>query len=188
VVANPLNRIERVLIDRLRSGAYGDRPLNVEANVWKKVLRGLEKEGQATRDEDLDEGIEEEDEENEYEKELEEGVGEVEYVSDIEGESDDDLEDFEDWMGGHSADEDEDDEEEDEESESGSSDKESEEDDASEDDDEELKKSLANLKRKRPTGRPPKPKKKQTKDPKGPRREIEYVIEREPPVAQTVRS
>ena len=29
--------IERELIDRLRSGAYGDRPLNVEEGVWKKV-------------------------------------------------------------------------------------------------------------------------------------------------------
>ncbi|EME47731.1 hypothetical protein DOTSEDRAFT_102421, partial [Dothistroma septosporum NZE10] len=33
--------IERELVERLRSGAYGDRPLNVEENVWKKVMRGL---------------------------------------------------------------------------------------------------------------------------------------------------
>ena len=24
------------------SGAYGDKPLNVEENIWKRVLKGLE--------------------------------------------------------------------------------------------------------------------------------------------------
>ncbi|KAF2267593.1 Mak16 protein [Lojkania enalia] len=175
--------IERVLIDRLRSGAYGDRPLNVEANVWKRVMRGLEKEGQAARDKDLDEGIEDEEIENEYEG-YENEVSEVEYVSDIEGESEDDMEDFEDWIGGHSPDEDED--EEDEESESPSK---SEEEEESEDKDaEQLKKTLVNLKRKRPTGPPPKPKKKTTKDTKGPRRQIEYEIEREPAAREVLRT
>ncbi|CAN9404126.1 unnamed protein product [Alternaria alternata] len=172
--------IERVLIDRLRSGAYGDRPINVEPNVWKRVMNGLQKEGQLKGDEDLDEGIEDEEEENEYE--MENGVGEVEYVSDIEGESDDDLEDFEDWIGGQSPDEgsgDEDDE-------SGSEEDEDEE--ASEDEDTEaLKKTLANLKRKRPAGLPPKPKKRPSKDSKGPRREIEYEMEREPAAREAMR-
>ncbi|KAF2250559.1 Mak16 protein [Trematosphaeria pertusa] len=177
--------IERVLIDRLRSGAYGDRPLNVEPNVWKKVLRGLEKEG-ATRDEDLDEGIEEEDEEVEYEQELENEGAEVEYVSDIEGESDDDLEDFEDWIGGQSPDEDEESGEEESES---AADTEEGEDESEDEDVEALKKTLANLKRKRPTGPPPKPKKKPTKkDSKGPRREIEYEIEREPAAREVLRT
>ncbi|KAK7185321.1 hypothetical protein PSPO01_08437 [Paraphaeosphaeria sporulosa] len=167
--------IERVLIDRLRSGAYGDRPLNVEPNVWKRVMKGLEKEG-AQRDEDLDDGIEDEDEvENEYE--MENGVAEVEYVSDIEGESDDDLEDFEDWVGGDSPDEASDDDENDEDEEGSASD---DDDDESADDTEALKRTLANLKRKRPAGPAPKPKKKPAKDGKGPRREIEYEIEREP--------
>jgi protein MAK16 len=175
--------IEKVLIERLRSGAYGDRPINVEPNVWKRVMRGLEKEGQVERDQDLDDGIEDEDEENEYEHEMENGVGEVEYVSDIEGESDDDMEDFEDWVGGESPDEDSADD--DDESVSGS-----EEEDESEDEDTEaLKKTLANLKRKRPAGPPPKPKKKPTKDPKakGPKREIEYEIEREPAAREAMR-
>ena len=164
--------IERVLIDRLRSGAYGDRPLNVEENVWKKVLKGLERGGEGTRDEDLDEGIEDEEEvEGEFEREREEGVGEVEYVSDVEGESDDDLQDFEDWMGRESPDEESGDEEDEEDS--GGSDGSEEED---EDDNEALKKALGNLKRKRPAGPPPKPKKKGAK---GPRREIEYEIEKE---------
>ena len=143
-------------------------------------MNGLQKEGQLKGDEDLDEGIEDEEEENEYE--MENGVGEVEYVSDIEGESDDDLEDFEDWIGGQSPDEgsgDEDDE-------SGSEEDEDEE--ASEDEDTEaLKKTLANLKRKRPAGPPPKPKKKPSKDSKGPRREIEYEMEREPAATEAMR-
>ena len=96
--------IERELIDRLRSGAYGDRPLNVEEGVWKKVLRGLERGGEGVRDEDLDDGIEEEEEE-ERERELEEeDLGKVEYVSDIDDEEED-IGDLEEWLGGESGDE-----------------------------------------------------------------------------------
>ncbi|KAF1939187.1 Mak16 protein [Clathrospora elynae] len=179
--------IERVLIDRLRSGAYGDRPLNVEPNVWKRVMRGLEKEGQVERDQDLDDGIEDEDEdEDENEYEMENGVGEVEYVSDIEGESDDEMEDFEDWIGGQSADEGSGDEED--ESASGSEeDEDGDQDESADEETEALKKTLANLKRKRPAGPPPKPKKKPTKDDKGPKRGIEYEIEREPVAREAMR-
>ena len=85
--------IERELIERLRSGAYGDNPLNVDEGIWKKVLRGLERGGEGRRDEDLDEGIEEQEHEIEQE-----GEGEVEYVSDIDEEEDEeeneDLEDL----------------------------------------------------------------------------------------------
>lgn len=172
--------IERVLIDRLRSGAYGDRPLNVEENVWKKVLKGLERGGEGMRDEDLDEGIENEEEEveGEFEREREEGLGEVEYVSDVEGESDDDLQDFEDWMGGESPDEEsESGDEEDEEDEEDSQGSDGSEEEVDENGNEALTKALGNLKRKRPAGPPPKPKKKGAK---GPRREIEYEIEKEP--------
>ncbi|ORY71561.1 ribosomal L28e protein family-domain-containing protein [Pseudomassariella vexata] len=90
--------IERELIQRLREGAYGDQPLNVSENIWKKVLNSLEREGEGTRDEDMDKGVEEdeEDEEVEYENELEDGA--VEYVSDFD-ESEDDLGDIEDWLG-----------------------------------------------------------------------------------------
>ncbi|PVH98051.1 Mak16 protein [Periconia macrospinosa] len=175
--------IERVLIERLRSGAYGDRPLNVEPNVWKRVMRGLEKEG-AQRDEDLDEGIEDEEEvEEEYEREN--GALDVEYVSDIEGESDDDMEDFEDWVGGQSPDEADDDDEDDSED---ASDSDADEDESEGEDVAALKKTLANLKRKRPAGPPSKPKKKPAKDPKGPRRNIEYEIEREPPTRDVIRA
>ena len=90
--------IERELIERLRSGAYGDQPLNVSESIWKKVLKGLERGGEGTRDQDLDEGIEEEEFENEEEYEDEEGVGDIEYVSDL-GEEEEDLGDLEDWLG-----------------------------------------------------------------------------------------
>ncbi|KAF2826518.1 Mak16 protein [Ophiobolus disseminans] len=176
--------IERVLIDRLRSGAYGSEPLNVDPNVWSRVLAGLEKEGQVERDQDLDNGIEDDDDDEiEYEHEMENGVGEVEYVSDIEGESDDEMEDFEDWIGGQSPDGVSGDEDESEEA-SGSD---GDEDDSVDEDTEALKKTLANLKRKRPAGPPPKPKKKPAKDSKGPKREIEYEIEREPPAREAMR-
>ena len=103
--------VERELIDRLRSGAYGDRPINVEEGVWKKVLRGLER---AEKGED-------EEEEEEEEEEIE-GEAEVEYVSDLEESDAEEMEDFDDWLGGESADEsdEESDDEEDSEEDSGS--------------------------------------------------------------------
>jgi len=159
--------IERELVERLRSGAYGDRPLNVEENVWRKVLRGLERQGEGVRDKDLDEGIEEEDEgkEREYEYERENEEPEVEYVSDAEESGDEDLEDFQDWLGGQSGDEDSS-EEEDEEDESGD-----------EEEDEDLKKVVGDLKRKRPAAPPPKPNKRGSK---GPKKNIEYEYVKEP--------
>ncbi|KAI0108629.1 ribosomal L28e protein family-domain-containing protein [Nemania sp. FL0031] len=95
--------IERELLGRLREGAYGDQPLNVSEQIWKKVLNAMEREGEATRDKDMDTGIEDEDEEEderevEYEMEAEEDDGAVEYISDFE-ESEDDLDDLEDWLG-----------------------------------------------------------------------------------------
>jgi len=146
--------IERELIERLRSGAYGDRPLNVEEGIWKKVLRGLERSGEGERDEDMDDG-------EELDEEEEEGVGEVEYVSDLE--EDEDLEDLEDWLGGESADSsdysDEDEEDSDEASDS-----------EDEEDKDDKKKPKPGSKRKF-TAPPPKPRK------KGPRIEIEYETE-----------
>jgi len=172
--------IERELVERLRSGAYGDRPLNVEENVWKKVMRGLERTNEGLRDEDLDDGIEEE-EENEYEQEneLEEGEQDVEYVSDVEESDDeDDMEDFDDWLGGQSGDEaaagtDESGEE----GADGASDEDEE--DAGDDDTAALKKKLDGLKRKRPSAAPPKARKKPAKG-KGPKTNIEYEYVQEP--------
>ncbi|KAF2840281.1 Mak16 protein [Patellaria atrata CBS 101060] len=162
--------IERELIERLRSGAYGTQPLNVDEAIWKKVLRGLEQGGEGQRDKDLDEGVVEEEEEFEHERELEgDGIGEVEYVSDIEGESDTDIDDLEDWLGDESEEDGDEDEDVDGDSE-----------DDSEDNEEEttrLKKALAGAKRKRPAAPSSKPKKKGAK---GPKTEIEYEIEKEP--------
>jgi protein MAK16 len=145
--------IERELIERLRSGAYGDQPLNVSEAIWKKVLKGLERGGEGTRDEDLDEGIEEEEleEENEEEFEDEEGVGDVEYVSDL-GEDEEDLGDLEDWLGSE------------EDAETGDDDEEDSEEESSEDE-------KAGLKRKKGPVSKAKPKK------KFPRMEIEYEEE-----------
>jgi protein MAK16 len=142
--------VERELIERLRSGAYGDRPINVEENVWKKVLRGLERAEKGEEDEA------EEEDELEEEGEVE---AEVEYVSDLD-ESEAEMEDFDDWLGGESADDSEEDEDSAEDSEE-SDDSGSEEDDA---------KPAPGSKRKRPA-----PQAKPRKKP--PRMEIEYETE-----------
>ncbi|KAL8740087.1 MAG: hypothetical protein Q9190_007175 [Brigantiaea leucoxantha] len=157
--------IERELIDRLKSGAYGDRPLNVEEAVWKKVLRGMERIGEGKRDVDLDED-EELEEEVEEEREMEDGA--IEYVSDVEASEEDDLGDLEDWIGAVS-----------EKGEDGSEGSE----DGSDSDSEEVaskKKSAAGTKRKRGTG--PLPKRKT----KGPKIEIEYEREVEPPAREAI--
>ncbi|KAL2268637.1 hypothetical protein VTJ83DRAFT_3483 [Remersonia thermophila] len=145
--------IERELLERLRQGAYGDQPLNCNANIWKKVLNALEAEGEGVRDKDMDKGIEEEgEEESEEEREMEEESedeeedGNVEYVSDFE-ESDDELADLEDWLG---SDEEEDDDEEDDDE-----DEDDEEEDSDEEDVKKKKKPKAGDKRKR--GRAVKP-------------------------------
>lgn len=168
--------IERELIDRLVSGAYSDQPLNVDETIWKKVLRRLENKGEGMRDEDLDVGIEEEAEE---EFEREEGLdglaeGDVEYVSDIEGLSDDeDVDDLEDWQG--SGEDDEADESD--EGESSASGEEGE-------DDEKLKKAIAGIKRKRSDQRPPPRAAK--KSAKGAQRGIEYELENEAPAREAL--
>lgn len=135
--------IERELLERLRQGAYGDMPLNVNANIWKKVLNALETEGEGVRDKDLDKGVEDEEEEAESEDELEKEVeeedeeeedGAVEYVSDFD-ESDEELADIEDWLGSDEDDDQEDDDEEDS--------------DEEDDDEEDVKKKKAGDKRKR---------------------------------------
>lgn len=174
--------IERELIERLRSGAYGDKPLNVEEAVWKKVLKGLEREGKGTRDEDLDEGIEEDEEEFEDENELEEEdewAGLVEYVSDEEGE-DDELDDLEEWLGGEGADDAStgvDEEEEEDDDDSGASDN-------SRSGEEDLTKKTTAAGSKRRRGNEPQPARKA----KGPRMEIEYEDNQEPPLREALRS
>ncbi|KAF7548735.1 hypothetical protein G7046_g8567 [Stylonectria norvegica] len=92
--------IERELVERLRQGAYGDQPLNVSEDIWKKVLNAMEREGQGKRDKDLDTGIAEDGEEDgELDSEDEDDDLEkiVEYVSDL-GESEEELGDLADWL------------------------------------------------------------------------------------------
>jgi len=105
--------IERELLDRLRQGAYGDQPLNVSEDIWKKVLNAMEKDGEGMRDKDMDKGIESDEEEAEVESGEEDDMEKaVQYVSDIE-ESEEDLNDLEDWLGSEDEDEDEDEDDED---------------------------------------------------------------------------
>jgi len=158
--------IERELIERLRSGAYGDRPINVEENVWKKVLRGLER---AEKGKDLAE------EDQELDEEVE-GEAEVEYVSDMEeseGEDGVEMEDFDNWLGGESADEDEASEASGSSEESDSGRESGSEDDAVDEEDEDP---APGGKRKR-AAPPPKPRKKPDARRRQGRVEIEYETE-----------
>lgn len=107
--------IERELLERLRQGAYGDQPLNVSEEIWRKVLNAMEKDGEGIRDKDMDKGIESDEDEAEVDSEEDDLEQEVQYVSDIE-ESDEDLNDLEDWLGSEDdLEEEDDDEDEDEE-------------------------------------------------------------------------
>lgn len=81
--------IEKELLERLKSGAYGDKPLNVDENIWKKVLGKVDEVEEESDDEDDIDLISDD----------ESDVGEVEYVED-EGEDElVDLEDLEKWLG-----------------------------------------------------------------------------------------
>ena len=80
--------IEKELLERLKSKAYGDAPLNVNESVWTAIL---DKEKALERGEELED---EETEEEELEGELEEEWEEREFVSDV-SESEDELSDLE---------------------------------------------------------------------------------------------
>ena len=147
-------QIERELIERLRSGAYGEQPLNVDEAIWKKVLRGLERGGEAQRDVDLDRDEDDQDVELEDDQDVEledeeddEEEQEVEYVSgddELDDEEEGDLEDIKDWF------------------ESEPSDGSSEDDDDDDDDDDGDDRKEADKKRKRSTQPAPKPRKRES--------------------------
>lgn len=91
--------IEKELLDRLKSGAYGDKPLNVDDKIWKKVLGKMEQQ-------DVEEDEEEEEEEDEdvmldSEDEDDGDEGQIEYVEADDDEEDEmvDMEDLEKWLG-----------------------------------------------------------------------------------------
>ena len=81
--------IEKELLERLMSKAYGDAPLNVNETVWQAVLDREKKASSSKHVDDeldmVDDESEEDLDEAEYEFE-----DEREFVSDISGESEDD--------------------------------------------------------------------------------------------------
>ncbi|TDL19655.1 Mak16 protein [Rickenella mellea] len=96
--------IEKELIERLKSKAYGDAPLNVNEEVWQAVLN---KSSAAEKGSELElEEMEDDETEEEWEAEEED---EREFVSDLSGEDDD--EDFENGLGAADSDEEGSDEE-----------------------------------------------------------------------------
>ncbi|KAJ1732826.1 Protein MAK16-like protein, partial [Coemansia biformis] len=80
--------IEKELLERLRSKAYGDQPLNVNESVWKEILEGdaIEAESDVTTEDELED-------DEEYEQEFDADGNRVgtEFVAD---DSDGDMEDM----------------------------------------------------------------------------------------------
>ncbi|GAA5943432.1 MAK16 family protein [Sporobolomyces koalae] len=112
--------LERELIARLKSRAYGDQPLNVNEEVWQAVLN-REKEVEAEKElEEL--GMESDEEtDSEMEGEYEDGDEEGQFVSDFDESDVDDMEEYDEGEfgsedgfseGGDEEDSDEDDDEE----------------------------------------------------------------------------
>ncbi|KAF9193522.1 hypothetical protein BGZ51_003077 [Haplosporangium sp. Z 767] len=82
--------IEKELLDRLKSHAYGDAPLNVHEDVWKEILEGekgeLEVDSDQTDEDDSQSEAEDEEDEDEDENDRE-------FVSD-QSEDEEDMEDM----------------------------------------------------------------------------------------------
>ncbi|KAI8092640.1 Mak16 protein [Halteromyces radiatus] len=86
--------IEKELIERLKNKAYGDAPLNVNQEIWQKILdQDLEGAEDEESEEEAEEDIDENDRLAELENEEEGDEDDVEFVSDFE---ESDMEDMED--------------------------------------------------------------------------------------------
>ena len=86
--------IEKELLERLMSKAYGDAPLNVNEAVWQAVL-DREKKASSSKDVDAELDMVDDESEEELDEEEYEFEDEREFVSDISGESDGGLSDLE---------------------------------------------------------------------------------------------
>ncbi|KAJ2705136.1 Protein MAK16-like protein [Coemansia sp. IMI 203386] len=167
--------IEKELLERLKSKAYGDQPLNVNESVWNEILAGeaIEIESDATTEDEL-----EDEDENEVEEEMEDDLNEDgfahEFVSDnsdFDDDEDDEDGDMED-MGlspteFSSGSEDEDDDE-------GSGD---DDDDDAGDSDSSTDDRQSGAKHKRPAAPAPRTKPAKRSKKSGPRVEVEYETE-----------
>ncbi|KAK0235768.1 Mak16 protein [Armillaria nabsnona] len=160
--------IEKELIERLKSKAYGDAPLNVNETVWQAIL-DREKNGESSKDAEnaLEMMADETDEEDEEELEEEmDDWGDREFVSDISGDEDEDgLSDLE-----EAADEDSEGEGQDDDKDDDGSDSESRENVVP-------KTSLGKRKAPPPSSSKPTRKRPEKKTRKGPRVEVEYEQE-----------
>ncbi|KAK9317697.1 ribosomal L28e protein family-domain-containing protein [Lipomyces starkeyi] len=85
--------IEKELLERLKSGAYGEKPLNVDEKVWQSIMNNMRNANESVEDADEDE------EEERVQEEEDESDAEVEYVEDDDDDELVELEDIESWLG-----------------------------------------------------------------------------------------
>ncbi len=98
--------IEKELMERLKSGAYGDKPLNVDEKIWKKILGKMDEEEAEKEEQEEESEVEDEFEIESAEEGEDEDVGKVEYVEADDDEDEKqsmvDMEDLQDWLQGSS--------------------------------------------------------------------------------------